>query len=272
MLKNVCFICLLLLPLSVAAQQPAVQSNTGGTQAVSNTAGSNSAASNQVTSNTTAAAQKPPRRQENFFQRYMRLGGPFMWPIIIIQVLGIGLILERLWFFLRRKRNIAGFADLVVERLHAGGIDEAVRFCRKHDSTAARIILSGLELHSQGVDRVEKTIETNGGIEISLQERGLSILAAIANIAPLLGFLGTVVGMIVAFQAIAGADTVSAKLVSNGIFQSLITTAFGLIVAIPAFAFHNFFVHRIDRFASEVEKAASEIIHALARPKQEPTA
>jgi biopolymer transport protein ExbB len=110
---------------------------------------------------------------------------------------------------------------------------------------------------------VEKAIETSGAIEMSFLERGLVALATIANVAPLLGFLGTVSGMISAFAAIAAAEQVSAKLVAKGIQEALITTATGLIIAVPVTIAHSFFVSQIDRFIIEMEEASAELVDEL---------
>jgi len=210
--------------------------------------------------------------KKSFIARYFKMGGPFMWPLLLLSVVGLGIVLERFWFFSRRKLNIAGFSKEVVQVFKEKGPKAALKHCHQRNSNVSCILESGLMMHDEGVERVEKTIATNGGIEVSLLERGLSILAAVANLAPLLGFLGTVTGMIGAFQSIASADTVSAKLVSVGIFEALVTTAVGLIVAIPAFAFHNVFVHKIDKFATEVEQASSSIVTVMLLNKKKQAA
>jgi biopolymer transport protein ExbB len=110
---------------------------------------------------------------------------------------------------------------------------------------------------------VEKAIESAGTIEMAFLQRGLIILASIANVAPLLGFLGTVSGMIHAFEAIAAAEQVSAKLVATGISEALITTATGLMIAIPVQLMNNFFISRIDRFVLEMEEASIELVDTL---------
>jgi biopolymer transport protein ExbB len=114
-----------------------------------------------------------------------------------------------------------------------------------------------------GPDAVAKAIETSGTVEMSFLERGLVAIATVGNVAPLLGFLGTVSGMISAFAAIASAEQVSAKLVAKGIQEALITTASGLIIAIPMNIMHNFFVAQIDRYITEMEEASAELINEL---------
>lgn len=239
----------------------------GTVPAVTNTPATNRAQDGSALSNTKVpaapAAPVRPQQELSFIRKYFDMGGPFMWPILILSIVGLGIVLERYWYFSRRKLDIDALAAAISAKIDSEGIAAAIRVCDEADTTGARILGEGLRLHEAGVERIEKGIETRGGIEIGLLERGLSILAAVANLAPLLGFLGTVTGMIVAFQKIAGADTVSAKLVSAGIFEALITTAAGLIVAIPAFAFHNIFVHKIDKFATEVEKAGATVVNTI---------
>ncbi|MEZ4653169.1 MAG: MotA/TolQ/ExbB proton channel family protein [Candidatus Eisenbacteria bacterium] len=131
---------------------------------------------------------------------------------------------------------------------------------------------SGLVKVDQGPAAVEKAIEASGGIEVAFLQRGLMIMATVANVAPLLGFLGTVSGMINAFEAIAAAEQVSAKLVASGISEALITTMAGLVVAIPVQIFHNYFLSRIDRFIIEMEESSIDLVNELEagiRPKGE---
>jgi biopolymer transport protein ExbB len=127
----------------------------------------------------------------------------------------------------------------------------------------AAVLHSGLARAKRGPEAVEKAIQTAASIEVALLERGLIWLSTVANIAPLLGFLGTVSGMIHAFEAIAAAEEVSARLVATGISEALITTAAGLMVAIPVQAAHNYFVSRIDKVVIDLEESGAELIDAL---------
>jgi len=115
----------------------------------------------------------------------------------------------------------------------------------------------------RGPEAVEKAIQTAGSIEMAFLERGLLALATISNVAPLLGFLGTVTGMIKAFAAIAAAEQVSAKIVARGIEEALMTTAVGLMIAVPVSAFYAYFVLSIDRFVLEMEEASAELVDEL---------
>ena len=140
---------------------------------------------------------------------------------------------------------------------------EALELTRDTDAPAANILYAGLERHEEGTDRVMKAIENVGLIEMAQLERGLIILATLSNVAPLLGFLGTVIGMIQAFQAIESAGEVEATLVAGGIKVALITTAAGLVIAIPINVMHNYFVTRIDRLVIDMEESAQKMIDTL---------
>jgi biopolymer transport protein ExbB len=124
-------------------------------------------------------------------------------------------------------------------------------------------LYAGLERHDEGTERVAKAIENQGLIEMSKLERGLIVLATVINVAPLLGFLGTVFGMILAFQAIEAAGEVEATLVAGGIKVALLTTAFGLLIAIPVSVFHNYFISKIDTLVIDMEESAQKMVEAL---------
>ena len=144
-----------------------------------------------------------------------------------------------------------------------GKIDEALKASRESNSPAGRILAAGLERRNEGTERVMKAIENVGLIEMASLERGLVWLATVSNVAPLLGFLGTVIGMIVAFQNIEAAGEVEATLVAGGIKIALITTAAGLIIAIPMSIMHNYFVSKVDRMVIDMEESAQRMIDAL---------
>ena len=180
-------------------------------------------------------------------------GGVFMHPILICSVVGLAIILERLYFFAKARTNTRRLLGELLHVLQDQGFE-----------SAQRMLHSGLLRAKKGPEAVEKAIQTAASIQTAGLERGLIWLATVANIAPLLGFLGTVSGMIHAFEAIAAAEEVSAKLVATGIYEALITTAAGLIVAIPVQTAHNYFVSRIDKFVIDVEESGAELVDALA--------
>ncbi len=160
----------------------------------------------------------------------------------------------------QRTRALLGETD---QLLAEHRIDEAIRRCEESQAPAAAILLAGLNRRKEGTDRVMKAIENAGLFELAGLERGLVWLATLANVAPLTGFLGTVVGMIQAFQAIELAGEVEATTVAGGIKVALITTAAGLTIAIPINIAHNYFVTKIDRLVIEMEESAQRMIDAL---------
>jgi biopolymer transport protein ExbB len=195
-------------------------------------------------------------------QNYIK-GGNFMHPLLLASIIGLVFIIERLWTLSRARTNVKGLMMRVIRALRDGGVESALHECERTRGPIAAILHSGLMRASRGPDAVEKAISTAGTIEMSFLERGLITIATVGNVAPLLGFLGTVSGMISAFAAIAAAEQVSAKLVARGIQEALITTATGLMIAIPMNVMHNFFVSQIDRFIIEMEEASAELIDEL---------
>ncbi len=148
-------------------------------------------------------------------------------------------------------------------------IDEALEATRNSDAPAARILYAGMDRQAEGTDRVMKAIENQGLIELSKLESLLVVLATLTNVAPLFGFLGTVIGMIIAFQSIEAAGEVEATLVAGGIKVALLTTAAGLVIAIPVSVFHNIFVARIDSLVIDMEESAQKMIDMLHAMEQD---
>ena len=189
--------------------------------------------------------------------------GFMRWPLALCLVLGIIVII---WKFISlmgkaasTRKILRDVDDLLTERR----LQEALDVTRESNAPAANILYAGLERHEEGTDRVMKAIENQGLIELSKLEKGLVILATLANIAPLLGFLGTVIGMIIAFQSIEAAGEVEATLVAGGIKVALLTTAFGLAIAIPVSIGHNYFVSRIDSLVIDMEESAQKMVDTL---------
>jgi biopolymer transport protein ExbB len=210
-----------------------------------------------------AAEDKSPEGKVQFLYDWFLKGGLFMWPILICAALAMGLIIERFLFYKKAKLKPGEFIDQINSKLEHGTIEDVVNLCKENNLVISRVLLKGLKLRKLGLDHVEKGIGAAGAIEIASLEKGLSVLSAIGNIAPMIGFLGTVSGMITAFQSIAAADQVSARLVAGGIYEALITTEAGLIVAIPVLAFYNFFVHRIEAFVADIERISADIAEKL---------
>ncbi len=189
--------------------------------------------------------------------------GIMKWPLGLCLLVGIIVIIWKFFSLMMTSIAIRKVLREVDELLADHRIDEALEVCRESSSEAANILYAGLERHEEGTERVMKAIENQGLIELSKLEKGLVVLATLANIAPLLGFLGTVIGMIIAFQSIEAAGEVEATLVAGGIKVALLTTAAGLTIAIPVSIGHNYFVSRIDSLVIDMEESAQKMIDAL---------
>lgn len=203
------------------------------------------------------------RMKESGLVELFLKGGGFMYPLLVASIIGVAVIIERAVTLSRARTDVRKLMKRVLDALHSKGVDAAAAECERTKGPIAAILHAGLKRAERGTDAVERAIETAGTIETSFLERGLIWLATLATIAPLLGFLGTVSGMIRAFNAIAEAEQVNAKLVASGISEALITTATGLLVAIPMQAFHNFFVAQIDRFIIEMEETTADLVDTL---------
>jgi len=188
------------------------------------------------------------------------VGGWSMWPLLLASIIGLGVAFERMYFFFSNKLVNKGFNQELTDSIEESGLEGATSYLEKNkDQRITEIIQNGMDVSSGDPELFVKGIEREAAEVITLLERGLPILASVSTIAPLIGFLGTVSGMINAFDAIANADQVNAKVVAGGIKEALITTAAGLIVAIPAMSFYQILTGKVNGFATEVEEAANRI-------------
>jgi len=199
---------------------------------------------------------------EQASQMWGDMGG-MRWPLAFCLVLGVIVIVVKFVTLTAKSAKTRRILKEVDELLTQQRIREALELTRDTDAPAANILYAGLERHEEGTDRVMKAIENQGLIEMSKLERGLVVLATLTNIAPLLGFLGTVWGMILAFQSIEAAGEVEATLVAGGIKVALLTTAAGLVIAIPVSVGHNYFVAKIDGLVIDMEESAQKMVDTL---------
>jgi biopolymer transport protein ExbB len=189
--------------------------------------------------------------------------GGMRWPLALCFVLGVVVVIWKFISLTAKSAKTRRILKEVDELLTQQRIREALELKRDTDSPAANILYAGLERHEEGTDRVMKAIENQGLIEMSKLEKGLVVLATLTNVAPLLGFLGTVWGMILAFQSIEAAGEVEATLVAGGIKVALLTTAAGLVIAIPVSVGHNYFVAKIDGLVIDMEESAQKMVDTL---------
>jgi len=196
-----------------------------------------------------------------------RDGGFMMYPLILCSLVALGVIIAKAWTLFIAHRDSKNLLRTIKELGVEGRLEEAIELAETTRGPVAAILLAGLrrvkEKHT-GTD-VQKAISTTGVIELDFLERGLTVLATIANVAPLLGFLGTVIGMILAFQAIEIAGQVDPALVAGGIKVALITTATGLSIAIPVNIGYNYFVTRIDRLIQDMEEGTQAVLDLIWR-------
>jgi biopolymer transport protein ExbB len=195
--------------------------------------------------------------------RYFIDGGPFMWPILALLVIGLAFSLERLWTLTRASVNTRKFLSKVKMALDEGGVAAAMEECANTPGPVASIFHAGLSRAGKGIEHVEKEITNAGSLEMAFLERGMVVLSTVIVLAPMLGFTGTVSGMVVAFDDIKKLNDISPSIVAGGISQALLTTLFGLIVAMIIQVFNNFFTSRIDKLIIDMEESSVDLIDAL---------
>ncbi|MFT4604836.1 MAG: biopolymer transport protein ExbB [Rhodothermales bacterium] len=190
-------------------------------------------------------------------------GGGYMWPVLICLIVGLAIAFERIITLNRADINTRKFIVNVKGALEEGGISAAEEICANTRGPVAAVFQAGLLRHDEGIVAVEKAVVSYGSIEMSFLERGLVWLSLFISIAPMFGFLGTVVGMVEAFDAIEQAGDISPSLVAGGIKVALLTTVFGLITAIILQFFYNYVVSKVDRIVIDMEEASIELIDSL---------
>jgi biopolymer transport protein ExbB len=194
---------------------------------------------------------------------YFLAGGAFMYPILICLILGIAISIERFISLSRATVDTRNFLSEVTSALDKGGTNAAIEVCQKTKGPVASIFHAGLLRADRGAEHVEKAITNAGTIEMAFLERGLIWLSTFITIAPMMGFTGTVQGMIVAFDDIKKANDISPSIVAEGISVALLTTLFGLIVAIILQVFHNYFISKIDTLVIDMEETSAELVDHL---------
>lgn len=191
-------------------------------------------------------------------------GDPFwMSPVLICLILGLALSIERIVYLNLSTINTKRFLDEVETALKNGGVDAAKDVCRNTRGPIASIFYQGLDRSDEGIDVVEKSVVSYGGVQMGLMEKGLSWLSLFIALAPMLGFLGTVIGMIFAFQQIVKDGQVSPITVAGGIQVALLTTVFGLIAAIVLQIFYNYIVSKVDGLVNEMEDASITLVDMM---------
>jgi len=200
-------------------------------------------------------------------QKFIEGGPAFMGIVLLCLILGLALAIERIIYLNMATTDTDKLLNNVEEALNSGGIDAAKEVCRNTKGPVASIFYQGLDRSDEGVDMVEKSISAYGSVQMGLLEKGLSWISLFIALAPMLGFMGTVIGMIGAFDAIEAAGDISPSLVAGGIKVALLTTVFGLIVAMILQVFYNYLISKVDSIVNSMEDASISLIDLLVKKK-----
>lgn len=239
-----------------SAQEQAADAAEPATEAVA-------PAANDLSALTADAPEVPLHQQLK--TKFIEGGPLWMAPIALVLVLGLALSIERILYLTFAKTNTKKLLKGVEDALANGGIEAAKDLCRNTRGPVASIFYQGLLRYEEGVDVVEKTIVSYGSVQMSLMEDGMTWISLFIALAPSLGFLGTVVGMIAAFDAIQAAGDISPNVVAGGMKVALITTVFGLIVAMILQVFFNYILTKIESLTTDMEDSSISFVDVLTK-------
>jgi len=203
---------------------------------------------------------------------FISKGGPLMILIILCSVIAFAIFIERLWHLRRAKVDTDKFMQAILELIKRNKIMEAIDKCNTTPGPIAHIIKTGILKHDRTREEIRESIQDAGLHEVPRLEKNLGVLATIAHISPLLGLLGTVTGMVKAFQVIehkaASMMPVNPGDLAGGIWESLITTVAGLSVAIPTYVAYNYLISKVDGFVLDMEKSATDLVNILSTKRE----
>lgn len=210
-----------------------------------------------------------PAEEQSFTQiikqKFIEGGPGFMGIVLVCLILGLAIVIERVIYLNMATTNSGKLLKGIEDALASGGVDAAKEVCRNTRGPVASIFYQGLDRSHEGIDMVEKSVVSYGGVQMGLLEKGISWISLFIALAPMLGFMGTVIGMIGAFDAIAAAGDISPAVVADGIKVALLTTVFGLIVAIILQIFYNYIVAKVDNLVNDMENASISLIDLLVK-------
>jgi biopolymer transport protein ExbB len=207
----------------------------------------------------TPAAQ-PTQMNESLFSMF-RMGGPLMWVLLLLSILAIYIIGWKWWTLNKASKIEGNFMNDIRDYLNAGKTKSALTLCRKYDSPVARMVETGIHRMGRPMSDIQSAIENTGNVEVSRLEKGLPILATIAGGAPMIGFLGTVLGMVKAFFNMSKAgNNIDITLLSDGIYTAMLTTVGGLIVGIIAYFGYNWLTSQVSNLVYQMESSTMQFI------------
>ena len=216
-----------------------------------------------------ASTEVAPDADVSFHQvlktKFIQGGWEYMSPILFCLILGLAIAIERIVYLNMATTNTDKLLDSLEDALNKGGVSAAKEVCRNTKGPVASIFYQGLDRSHEGIDIVEKSVVAYGSVQMGLLERGLIWISLFISIAPMLGFFGTVIGMIQAFDAIEAAGDISPSLVAGGIKVALLTTVAGLIVAMILQVFYNYIVSKIDGIVNRMEDASIGLVDLLVK-------
>ena len=230
---------------------------------IAQTIGTSSDTANQISAAVPLISTHPLQITLSFWDLAVK-GGPVMIPIALLSALGIYIFIDRFISIVRASKQDSSFMHTIRDFMHDGRTDSALSLCSNNPSPVARMIEKGLQRVGKPLSDINAAIENVGNMEVSKLEKNIWLLATIAGAAPMLGFLGTVTGMVKAFydMSVAG-NNINIQLLSGGIYQALITTVAGLIVGIIAYFCYNILVARIRRIVFMLQARATEFMDML---------
>ncbi len=196
---------------------------------------------------------------------YLSRGGIVMIPLLLCSVIGLAIIIEKIFVLRKRKILIPEIVSVVESIETQKDIELAKRVCEKHRGPFANILLVALNLQAYPKEEIKELTEEQGRQEVRSLEKGLSVMETIAGISPLLGLLGTVIGMIKVFTVISTQGAGQAKALAGGISEALITTATGLVIGIPILVAFNYFTNRAENFILDIEKYSTRLVQKIKR-------
>lgn len=268
-MKKVISILTSFLMMFAVIKSDAVYSQAANNETKQNVQNSSDTAKKSTEAAVPAPSQMGPVQEEGkgfhqvMKQKFIEGGVPWMTPILALLIIGLALVIERIIYLNMSTINNKKFISEVEKALNNGGIEKAKEVCRNTRGPVASIFYQGLERANEGIEMAEKAVVSYGGVQMGKLESGLTWISLFIALAPMLGFLGTVVGMIEAFDAIEAAGDISPSLVAGGIKVALLTTVFGLIVAIILQVFYNYLVSKIDSLVNQMEDASISLIDIL---------
>ncbi len=220
------------------------------------------------TEQTAAAESNAPKGLKQVLKQRMIEGGPaFMGIVLLVLILGLAVAIERIIYLNLATTNTDKLVGKIEDAMASGGVEAAKEVCRNTRGPVASIFYQGLDRMDEGIENVEKAVVSYGGVQMGLLEKNISWLSLFIALAPMLGFMGTVIGMIQAFDNIEKTGVMSPATVAGGIKVALLTTVFGLIVAIILQIFYNYIISKVDSIVNSMEDASIRLVDILLRNK-----